>query len=1690
MHGRGGVLVLGALALLMAPLYAAQTSAETEAVTVQSYLKTASGFEAVLQFAEPEFTSAGTSTSGSDDNAVRADLPGAVHLSQAGCPSVPVVGRLFRLPPNARAVVEVVDAEYETLTDLAYEPGDAGQTGVDAWLPGPLAELHAPAILHDFRVANLHTCPVQVNPARREVRVYRTLSIVVRFEGDGHIENPLPQSPTTISETFLPYYRRFMDWDESELDEFEVVRGAVQVVARQSALNQMEDWIAWKRQRGWELEFLTPAHVFSWTAGAIKDELQARWDAAEQPFDYIVIVGDATGGYSVPPGEGYGDHEYGLLAGDDPLVDCAISRISVATVTQIAAYVNKVLAYEKEPYQEDDSWFTRGSVSASSENSGISIIYAGRYVRDLMLDADYAAVDTAWWTQGNSGWVNQQDIAHLSSGVSLYHHRGYLGTGLNPNQINALQNDHMTPMVIDLTCSTGDWTLDGINEAWMRAGAIHSPRGAIAAMGMHTSGTHTRFNNALAGGAWQSILQDRTPTVGQAGVAAKLNLYVSFSGHQDGAVEDFSEWCNIMGDPTVFLWTGSPKPLWITSDSVVANGVNVYPVSVRDSLTGASVENAWVTLVDSANPGEVISRGQSGADGMAWLDLDNAATGILTLTISAQHYRPVQRNVHVQSEGDRIIYTDVAVIDDGSEGTSGNGNSIAEAGERVGLRFTLRNIGDITHSLVEVTLDGDDPWVNELSGMGILSSLPPDSIQTTDGLVLVELDQDTPNSWIARFAVSIASEQGCFTDHYALNVSAMQLVWTTCEMWTEEDSVIGPGESGFIRCSVANMGARTIPGPISANLISDDLFVAVEQGSGSVQTLGPGQMGETNEFRIQVHSSTFNGRRARMGLVVVSGESMRDTLWTTLTLGEVSQNDPVGPDAYGYYAFDHTDTSDYADYAPQFDWIEINPVLDDIDFNGTMLPLQDSTDNQDDAIVVDLPFPVRYYGEQFFQITVTVNGFVALGAQPDLPLQRNWTIPSPLGPDAMIAPYWDERMTGDDSAILWHHDENNNRLIIEWYRVYDAGGFNPCTFELIIYDLPDPDTTWTGDHDIVFQYAGMNHSPGLGSDVPYYTTGIEDPAQEQGLQVAYWNSITPGMAPVDSGMAIRFTTNVIRLMGCVDGYITHANDEAPIEGVYVATQDGQAEAMTDSSGYFLLERIVAGRINLVAVQNCYNPVQQMDITVAQDETTRVDLSMTAPIIAVSPAEAVDTVHAHETSSIPFTIHNSGDGELEYEVGIRFQDDEAGMQFRERVEPLFDQDDLDDLVEPWDWAYSFPVSEYDSRNRGVVFDGHHFWVSGSNGVDPNNINQLYQYDRYGSFINRFPQPVGEGIRTAQGFYGMTTDGEYLYGADGGWLYQMERQWDLVEGDWRVTGIRAVDSIPTPVNPARYLTYDPERDLFWMGDYGIQVHGVNRAGEIVYQYPQEFFPRGAGYYADDPDGYALYFIGQPNGSDITRFYKMDPETGDAVQVYNFMAREGPIHPCGADITGLWNPLVWVMASIIDASPEDGLQMWVIGENQDYFTVEPPEGVLEPIGETTVTIELDGALMNQGTYQFYAQLHHNSCTDQNDRVHLTIVAPDTTTMATHENAQPLQWAITGVYPNPFNPVATVAFSLKEAVTVRARLYDVLGREVAVLAEERRAAGHHQLTIHGETLASGMYFLRLQAGPINETRKLLLLK
>jgi hypothetical protein len=158
--------------------------------------------------------------------------------------------------------------------------------------------------------------------------------------------------------------------------------------------------------------------------------------------------------------------------------------------------------------------------------------------------------------------------------------------------------------------------------------------------------------------------------------------------------------------------------------------------------------------------------------------------------------------------------------------------------------------------------------------------------------------------------------------------------------------------------------------------------------------------------------------------------------------------------------------------------------------------------------------------------------------------------------------------------------------------------------------------------------------------------------------------------------------------------------------------------------------------------------------------------------------------------------------------------------------------------------------------------------------------------------------------------------------------------------------------------------------------------------------------------------------------------------------------------------------------------------------WVSVMPPAGQTAPGDTTNVTVMLRSAGIPAGTTASTTLL-----VVANDTVQTPMSLPVSLrvlpfTGVSPEEGIPASFALHQNYPNPFNPATSIRLDLPAASSVSMVVYDILGRETAVLAEGLLPAGIHRFTWEARSAASGVYIVRVQAGASSAVRRMLLIR
>lgn len=169
---------------------------------------------------------------------------------------------------------------------------------------------------------------------------------------------------------------------------------------------------------------------------------------------------------------------------------------------------------------------------------------------------------------------------------------------------------------------------------------------------------------------------------------------------------------------------------------------------------------------------------------------------------------------------------------------------------------------------------------------------------------------------------------------------------------------------------------------------------------------------------------------------------------------------------------------------------------------------------------------------------------------------------------------------------------------------------------------------------------------------------------------------------------------------------------------------------------------------------------------------------------------------------------------------------------------------------------------------------------------------------------------------------------------------------------------------------------------------------------------------------------------------------------------------------------------------------------GEHSPYVALPPGQVVLDATatdGSAREDFKFDVA---QGA-SYVAVLHDGAAGEGEQGFALDVYRADGTsvesvvsTASEEANDVPEAFALHANYPNPFNPQTVIRYELPQRVPVRLAVYDVLGREVAVLVDGEQGAGRYEVVFRGATMPSGVYVYRLEAGTFTQTHAMLLVK
>jgi len=999
--------------------------------------------------------------------------------------------------PSESVEITVRSCEVKTVTEDGQILGSRSISGSDK------VEL-----VEDFVMRELygHIVRIKLNEETRGVKE-RISSISFDVDPVDPVE-----IPGSVSMVFQPVYEKMVDnYEQSYLRDGELSTPSMLIITPPQIVNTLQPFIEWKNERGIRTQVATLDETGS-TALEIKNFIQNIFDTSETPPDYVLIFGDGDEGFFVVPsfyitatGEtDVTDHPFSLLQGDDYFPELIVGRISIDTITELQRIITKVLYYEKTPYM-GSNWFEDGLIVAGNYASTLPIpttpVKVSKWLRDKMYDYGYNNITEVYYPPTNDGATEINNA--INNGVGFVSYRGWGDANgwhkpeYHTEDMVNLNNGFQLPIVTSIVCNTGDFvnSVDPcFGEAMLRAHVGTTPKGAVAVVAPSDLHTSTKFNNAIFSGFYSGVLDEDIFSFGAAVLRGKYELHDNYPTEREPGeyVEFYFHVYNILGDPSIQMWTRTPQEITLGTDLPDQIGLGTNYLEVQcPSLDGAVVtaikedEFFEVSVVES---------------GVVVLMIDPETTGDIKITITKPNYLPLIETIEVVQNN-----IDIGI----EEHTLSNE---PKAGSTLDLSITLKNYGSSNSEDVnaQLTTSNENIIINTTSvNYGVIA---PGATVINDFSISIEAG--CPEGEI----VDLNFDFGVYGDA-KIRFIVNSLLFEVNGVTIDGDGIADPGETVDIEVTLFNAGSFDVSG-LQAEIVALSDAVSVEDqvidlGSIAMNSEGSGS------FTAEIFSDCLVGRTVSFRFDLTDSEAHETHCIVSIEIGEVSNTDPTFSERMDYFAYDSFDTG--YDEAPTYNWYEIDPQEGG---EGDVIFMHD-----DHSESYELPFQFKYYGVDYDSLTICSNGWISFETTW-MTLFRNWNIPAPLGAYAMVAPFWDD-MKGEpftvndtlyfhDMRICKYYDESDNVFIVEWNACFNRFDLETIEkFQVVLFD-PLYYPTVDGNGEIQFNYHTIDN---IDANNNYATVGIESPDQMHGILYTFADLYPPSATPLQDNMAIKFTTD-------------------------------------------------------------------------------------------------------------------------------------------------------------------------------------------------------------------------------------------------------------------------------------------------------------------------------------------------------------------------------------------------------------------------------------------------------------------------------------------------------------------------------------------------------------------------------------
>ena len=635
------------------------------------------------------------STKGGDFT--RLVIPGFHTSVREGAPELPQMNRLVAVPFAGTArltvrntvvrTVKLADYGFENQVfphqpsvsksqDIAdvpfvYDAAAYRQDKVEA----PLASLHYVGRLRAMDVARLEIAPIRYLPASGELEIVESLDVDLHLEGDW------TRTESLLAATYSPFFDSIyarIDGSQSHRAKSDLVKDPVKlvIITPSDFAAQLADFTAWKTERGFEVitGVIGSAEVGT-TAASIQSYLHGLYNAAgpgDPAPSFVVFVGDVAQCPTWTLSGDASDRPYCAVDGD-LLPDMYYGRLSATSPSMLQGILDKTLMYDT--YSMPDPGYLGNLTLIAGVDSYWSPTHANgtiRYGEDYYFNPAHNINAYAYYYP-ESGSAASAIINNCNTGIGFINYTAHGSTTswadppMTQANVNSMTNAGKYFLAISNSCLTSSYDIaECIGETFLRA----PNKAAIGYIGGSNStywheDVYWSVGNLPSSmirdgmtyeetgrGGYDGLFHDRPNEANDMSTWYVTNAAIMFAGNMavtesgSSRIEYYWNIYNLMGDPSISAYVGTPQPNPMTYQGTVFVGV--------PSMTVTAAPGTYIGLTQA---GEIVGTGFVDLGGQVEIVFNR----ILTPGVPMKMVAMAQNRVPVVDELLVIVPADVTI---------------------------------------------------------------------------------------------------------------------------------------------------------------------------------------------------------------------------------------------------------------------------------------------------------------------------------------------------------------------------------------------------------------------------------------------------------------------------------------------------------------------------------------------------------------------------------------------------------------------------------------------------------------------------------------------------------------------------------------------------------------------------------------------------------------------------------------------------------------------------------------------------------------------------------------------------------------------------------------------------------------------------------------------------------------------